>query len=185
MPLSPPALRESIHQRRYRFEGYRRADGRWEIEGHLTDTKSYRFHNQWRGEIAPGTPIHDMSIRLTLDDDLVVHDIEVVTDAAPFQICPHILPNFVAVKGLRVGPGWQRAIRQRLGGVHGCTHQVELLGAMATVAYQTIFPSRRQAEGDGGSTPPRSRPGFIDSCHALASDSPVVRRFWPEFYSGE
>ena len=29
------------------------------------------------------------------------------------------------------------------------------------------------------------RPGFIDSCHAFASDGEVVRKSWPEFYAGD
>ena len=43
-------------------------------------------------------------------------------------------------EGLRVGPGWRRAVRARLGGVQGCTHPVELLGPLATTAYQTVHP---------------------------------------------
>ena len=54
MALSPPVPREPIHQRRYQFDGYRRADGLWDIDAHLTDTKTYGFKNEWRGEIAPG-----------------------------------------------------------------------------------------------------------------------------------
>ena len=35
--------RELTHTRRVRFEGYRRADGLWDIEGHLTDVKNHDF----------------------------------------------------------------------------------------------------------------------------------------------
>jgi hypothetical protein len=83
MALSPPAEREPLHRRACDIRGYRRADGLWDIEGRLTDTKTYAFPNEWRGEIASGEPIHDMWIRLTVDDDFVVRDIEVVTDAGP------------------------------------------------------------------------------------------------------
>lgn len=183
MTLSPPVAREPMHQRRYSFDGYRRADGLWDIEAHLTDTKSYGFPNHWRGEIAAGEPIHDMSIRLTVDDELLVHDIEVVTSAAPFEICGDVAPRFAAVKGLRIGPGWRRALRERLGGAAGCTHQVEMLAAMATAAFQTIFPARQKAAEAAVAT--GARPPLLDSCHALAADSPVVKRLWPAFYRGE
>ena len=182
MALSPPVPREPMHQRRYQFDGYRRADGLWDVDAHLTDTKTHGFKNEWRGEITPGEPIHDMWIRLTVDEDLVVRDIEVVTAAAPFQVCAAITPDFAVVKGLRVGTGWQRAIRERLGGVRGCTHQVEMLGAMATAVFQTLFPVRRQAERAAGTA---VRPPILDTCHALASDGPVVKRFWPAFYTGD
>lgn len=41
MPLSPPEPREHIHSRDIILRGYRREDGLWDIEAHLTDTKTY------------------------------------------------------------------------------------------------------------------------------------------------
>ncbi|MFQ5955759.1 MAG: DUF2889 domain-containing protein, partial [Kiloniellales bacterium] len=79
MPLSPAAAREPMHTRQIECRGYRRQDGLWDIEGHLTDEKSYAFHNQWRGEIASGEPVHDMWLRLTVDDDLLIHEAEATT----------------------------------------------------------------------------------------------------------
>ena len=73
---------------------------------------------------------------------------------------------------------WAR-IKELFGGPSGCTHHTEMLGAMATVAYQTIFTARRKWESaDGGS----KRPTFLDTCHALASDGEIVRKHWPDFY---
>ena len=138
MSLSPPAPREPIHHRRIDCRGYRRADGLWDIEGHLTDTKSYPFVNSFRGEIGPGAPIHDMWLRLTLDDELTVIKVGAATAAGPFAACPAITPAFAKLEGLTIGPGWRRAVQARLGGVQGCTHLVELLGPLATTAYQTI-----------------------------------------------
>jgi hypothetical protein len=157
MTLSAPAEREHIHTRKIEARGYRRRDGLWDIEGHLTDTKTYAFANEWRGEIAAGEPVHDMWIRLTLDDDFIVRDIEAMTAAGPFRLCPDIAPAFAAVKGLRVGRGWSRRIREHLGGVHGCTHLVEMGGAH-TVAFRPIPGGR--APGAGG------QPPHLDSCHA-------------------
>ena len=77
--------------------------------------------------------------------------------------------------------------------MHGCTHLMELLGPMATTAFQTIFPARsryprktageeEKAKDAGAAKKRRSR--LIDTCHALAATSEVVKRFWPEFYTG-
>ncbi len=66
MSLSPAFPRDPVHQRRIECRGYRRDDGLWDVEGHLTDAKSYPFANSFRGEIAPGEPIHDMWLRVTL-----------------------------------------------------------------------------------------------------------------------
>ena len=62
--------RKKIHNRTVHCEGFLREDGLWDIEGHLRDTKTYSFESDHRGEVKAGTAIHDMTIRLTLDDNL-------------------------------------------------------------------------------------------------------------------
>ncbi|MCB2029356.1 MAG: DUF2889 domain-containing protein, partial [Rhodoferax sp.] len=47
-------------------------DGLWDIEATLTDTKAYTWRSADKGDLPPGTPIHDMVIRLTLDDSLTI-----------------------------------------------------------------------------------------------------------------
>ncbi|HMA16590.1 MAG: DUF2889 domain-containing protein [Bacteroidota bacterium] len=182
MPLSPPVERSCLHNRTYDFHGYRRADGLWDIEGRIVDTKTYPFANQDRGEIPPGEALHDMSIRLTIDEDFKVHDIEAVTDFSPFTICPNVTPNFRRMIGTQIKSGWTLQVRKTLGGIEGCTHLVDLLVAMATVAFQTLYPVRA-AKAAGRQ--PGERPGLLETCHAFATDSPIVKRSWPEFYTGE
>ncbi len=179
MPLSAPTARKKIHRRLIQCHGYQRDDGLWDIEGHLTDTKTYQFQNRDRGEIAPGEPIHEMWLRLTVDDELLIHEAEAATDWGPFTICPAITEQFKSLEGLRIGRGWRRQVRERVGGVNGCTHLVELVGSVATTAFQTIYPikSRRENNQDN-----HKKPHFIDSCHALASNSEVVKTHWPKFY---
>ena len=182
MPLSEPAAREKMHCRDIRIEGYRRDDGLWDIEARMTDSKTYGFDNSFRGHIEAGVPLHDMRLRMTLDEDLVVQGLEASTDAAPFEACPSITPNYERMVGVTVGPGWTRAIKERLGGVEGCTDLREILGAMATVAFQTLYPvlARKKPKTDR----PR-RPALIDSCHAYRADGPVVKANWPDHYTGE
>lgn len=193
--FSDPAAREALHTRRYDFRGYRRTDGLFDIEGRMVDTKDYAFPNEWRGIVQAGDPVHDMRIRLTLDDHFVVQDVAVITAASPFAICGDITPAFDALKGATVAKGWSRALRDNFTGVHGCTHHVEMLRAMGTVAFQTIFGYREKAKRDAAhdagyprsedpatDSTPRKRPAFLDTCHALASDGEVVRTHWPQFY---
>lgn len=181
MPLNQPTARSLVHQREITCKGYRRDDGLWDIEGHLVDTKTYAFKNQFRGEVQPGEPVHEMWLRLTIDQSLNVQAAEASTEYAPYAMCPDITPNFQRLAGLRIGPGWMREVRQRVGGVLGCTHLVELLGPMATTAYQTLAGQRKQAE----SSDVKKRPLFLDTCHAHASNSQVVKMHWPEFYTGD
>jgi hypothetical protein len=192
MPLSAPAARQHYHTRKITCEGFARDDGLWDIEAHMTDVKGYDFQNSWRGRIDPGVPVHEMWLRLTLSDDYTIVDIEAVTDNSPFEICAAITPNFKKLVGLKIGPGWRRKMRELVGGTHGCTHIVELFGPLATVAYQTIGPGKARRDKQPENAPtnrmpgeaPESRPQVLNTCHAWASDSPVVKEFLPEFYTG-
>jgi hypothetical protein len=182
MPLTRAAPRDHIHTRNIRCRGFRRHDGLWDIEGVLEDTKTYSFDNQDRGGIASGEPIHAMQIRLTLDDDLTIKAAEAATDAGPFHICGAIVPVFAALVGEQIGPGWRKSVLEKMGSVHGCTHLTDLLlGPVTVTATQTIAAGRRKRESRNAS----GRPALIDSCHAFASDGPIVRRQWPDFYTGD
>lgn len=190
MPLSPPVEREPRHHRRITCDGYRRSDGLWDIEAHLVDTKPFELANRDRpgGRIEPGEPLHEMWLRVTVDETLLIHAVEAVTDAGPFAICPRITGNFRRLEGERIGPGWRRRVRELLGGTEGCTHLRELLTPLATTAFQTIYGSgyADSSRAAGRSDDEGGRDGLmkflIGSCHALAPDSEVVRDFWPRYY---
>lgn len=47
--------------------------------------------------------------------------------------------------------------------------------------YQTLAGQRKKRASAGE----RKRPFFLDTCHAHASDSEVVKMHWPEYYTGE
>lgn len=181
MPLPAPTVRERLHDRHVHCVGYRREDGLWDIEGHLVDTKTYGFDNHQRGRIEPGTPIHEMWLRLTIDDEMRIHAVQTATDHAPYSICPAILPNFQRLVGLRIGSGFRRKVAERLGGIEGCTHLVELLGPLATTAFQSMAGQRRAHQA----ADPTRRPRWLDTCHAHASSSPVVKERFPQHYTGQ
>lgn len=192
MVLSAPTDRDHLHTRTVTCQGFRRHDGLWDIEGHMTDIKTYAFHNDHRGSIEPGDPLHDMSLRITVDDSLTIVGAEATTDKAPYAICPSITPNFQNLIGLSIKGGFTKMVRTRLGGVHGCTHLVELLGPMATTAFQTIYPIlvKERAERAAETTPAAPKkdekpPALLNSCHAYASNGPLVKKLWPAFYTGD
>ena len=122
-----------------------------------------------------------MSVRLTLDDSFTVVDIEATTDSSPFDICPQATPNFKIIKGEQIKKGWHQRLKDLLGNTHGCTHIVEMIGSMGTVAFQTMYHARSDAKHEKAGT---KRPGILDTCYALASDRSVVKEHWPAFYTG-
>jgi len=181
MPLSEPALRKHLHTRDIDCQGFRREDGLWDIEAHITDVKSYEIQSDWRGTLPPGEPIHDMWVRLTLDDRLFIRAVETVFDATPYELCPSASKSFHTLVGVQIGPGWIRQVKARVGGTKGCTHVRELMGVLATVAFQTIFSVREKelmATGD-------RKPPMLDSCVSWAANSPVVKNQYPRWYTGD
>ena len=185
--------RELLHKRDFAFEGYKRADGHYDIEGRMTDRKTYAFPNDFRGEIKADEPLHDMRIRVTIDDEFKILEVVAETAAAPFAVCPAITPVFASLKGARIGRGWSALLKEKFGVVEGCTHHVELLRTLATVAFQTIYGAQQRERrlkagppGESGAGESvegkKKRPAFIDTCHALAADGEVVKQSWPDFY---
>lgn len=175
MPLSKPALRKHLHTRQVICQGFQREDGLWDIEGQMTDTKTYDFPNEDRGgKVRAGEAVHHMLVRVTINDALVIQDAEVAMDYTPFALCPAIAPSFKGLAGMTLGPGFKKNLMAKFGGTLGCTHIVELMGPIATTAFQTLSVKGPRAKGG-------ERPSVIDRCHAFAADGPVVARLWPQF----
>ena len=187
MPLPESSPRKHVHTRTITYKGYEREDGLWDMEAHMTDTKTYKFSNDWRGEMQAGEPLHEMLLRVTIDDDFIIQNVIAVTDNSPFEMCPEIGPNYKALIGIQMGPGWRKAIRMQVGGIQGCTHLTELLFPMATVAMQTIWPLSRKPKRKAGEAEKQQsrRPLILDTCHAWASDSQVVKQNTPKYYTGK
>jgi len=182
MPLSPPTPRELLHQRDIQVRGYHRSDGLVDIEGHITDTKPYPLNTDDRGVLPPGTPLHGMWMRLTVDMDMTIVASEACTDFGPYAICPGGAESYSRLVGLTIKAGFLRAANERIGGAAGCTHIREMLQQMATTAFQTMWPVRsrltkKSADQDGDKR-------LLNSCFAYASDGEVVKQRWPQLYSG-
>ncbi len=181
MPLPSPQPRKLHHTRRVLCEGYAREDGLWDIEGHLTDLKTADLTCKERnnGIIPAGEPLHGMSIRLTIDLKLNILDVAASMDYTPYRICPSITEHYKQLIGLQIAPGFTRKTRELFSGTQGCTHLLELLGPVATTAFQATHAAREARENwsDGHQPPP-----MLNSCHTMADDGPVVQQQWPHFY---
>jgi hypothetical protein len=177
MPLPPPtATRTPVHTRRLRFEGYKRADGLWDIEAHLTDIKpaDYRLAS---GVRPAGLPIHDMWLRLTFDRDLTILDAVALTDAMPYPpYCANANPDYRKLIGLKLARGFRKAVQERFHDVAGCTHLNEMLGQFPSAAVQTMAFDR--VDNADAST----RPFQLDRCKGLDTTGEGVRRFYPRWY---
>jgi hypothetical protein len=178
MPLTPPAPRTELHRRRMDFRGYRRDDGLFDIECTLLDTKGTDVPLLGTSRVVrAGEAMHDMSIRMRVNADLEVVDIEASSDATPYDVCPEATASLQTVKGMKIGAGWTYAIKRQLAGAASCTHLAEMLIAMGTAAYQTVVPyNRLHGKETGGFSLAKK----VDSCYAYAADRPLIQRIVPK-----
>ncbi|HSQ05726.1 MAG TPA: DUF2889 domain-containing protein, partial [Burkholderiales bacterium] len=117
MNLSNAAPRRLIHTRTIECKAYEREDGLWDIEAHLVDTKTDRHLRRHGGrDREPGEPIHDLWIRVTMDLDFLIHDVEAATVSTPFAECGNVTPRFKKLIGVKIASGWRKEIAARLGG---------------------------------------------------------------------
>ena len=183
MPLSAPNERDPIQTRSIEVSSYRRVDGQWDVEGRLRDTSAYSFENEYRGTINAGVPIHDMWLRLTLDQNIIITSVDVAMDGTPYAICPGIEFAFQKLIGENIGPGWNRRVLALLGGSKGCIHMVDLLRPIGTVGYKTV---KREVEKNKQTSKEQTNdmPYQVDTCYAMASDGAVVKKRWPHLYTG-
>ncbi len=183
MPLPTSAPRTLKHTRVIECKGYEREDGLWDIEGHLVDTKTY-VHSRRDGgqERQPGDPVHNMWLRLTIDLDLKIHDVEAVTDDGPYEPCGTITGNFKKLAGLTIGPGWRKAIAERVGGVLAARTSLNCWDHWARPHSR---PPAARAKRTMPAKPVTKKPYQINSCHIYKDDSPAVLERWPKFYTGK
>ena len=182
MSLPEPVAREKLHHRKINCEGFRREDGLWDIEARMSDVKTYSYHNRDRGEVKAGEPVHLMLLRVTLDLDMNLIEVHAEMEYAPFRMCSGARAVMKNLVGLQIKSGWLRKARERIGRRESCTHLFELLGPLSTTAFQTMHSA---LEERADKRPQRERPRIIDQCYSLASDSPIVQREWPAFYTGD
>ena len=178
--LSPPAKRKLNQTRSIICTGYAREDGLWDIEAHMVDTKPFDIGEPRNGlPKRAGEPLHEMKIRITIDNDMLIHDAEAVTIHAPFDPCVMPPKAFPKLKGMSLKKGWKKGVAEVMGGTRGCTHLRELLNNLATVSYQTVAGSPGYfSMMDRGEV----EPFYIGSCHTYDESGPVVKRLYPEHY---
>jgi hypothetical protein len=182
MGLPPAVTREKKHHRKIDCEGFLRSDGLWDIDVHMVDTRTYdcAYDELHRGGvIKAGEAVHDMWLRFTIDLDFLIHEVHAASDQTPFSICPRAAEAMRSLVGLRIGFGWMKQVRERIGSERSCTHLMDLLGQLAATSYQTLHAALEEREAKHES---RDKPPIIDTCLALSSNGEVVKNRWPEFY---
>jgi len=160
------------------MQTYAREDGLYDVEARLVDRKPFPFRRMSSPEPLPaGQALHDLWIRMTVDEDCVVRDIVAASDTTPWQLCKEATSTLRVLIGERIARGWSVKVKERLRGAASCTHLMEMLLPMATTALQGIRGMRPESSRIAGTDVPHEK---IDSCFAYGRDRQVVKMLWPQ-----
>lgn len=176
--------RQLTHTRQITCRAYRRTDGLWEIEASVVDEKAEEVGFRSRPPVHPGEFMHRMTIGFLIDFDYALRDVRARTLNAPWPACAEAPDVYRRLTGLRIGPGFRRAVLERVGGEQGCTHITDLVTQVANTYMQATWPERvaRQSaiDPDPRHWSDRRAVEFVGECHAWRRDGETLRREYPE-----
>jgi hypothetical protein len=179
----PPAApeRQLKHRRSISVQIYARGNGQWEVDAEISDTKT-RDAPLGGGLREAGDPIHDMLLRIVVDEQFNILAAGSETRWMPYPgHCDAHDDAYASLVGLNLLKGFRAAVKERLAGTAGCTHITELTQVLPTAVIQAfageVLDTREDSAGG-------QRPFQIDRCHALRSDGAVVKLFYPRWYRG-
>ena len=178
LPTASPE-RQLSHQRSIDVRVYSRGTGLWEVDATVRDVRA-KDATTITGVLPAGQPIHDMLLRLVVDEQFNVIEAGARTDAQPYPgACESHGDTYGQLVGLNLMRGFRRAVRERVGGVLGCTHITEHSQVLPTAVMQAFAGQAVDLRGsDAGSAQPMQ----IDGCHALRADGAVVATYYPRWY---
>lgn len=172
--------RRLVHTRSVQVEAYLRDDGLWDLEARILDVKERDLKLETH-VVPAGTPVHEMTLMVTIDRMLNIVAARASTKAAPYLgDCDSFPDAYEKLVGLNLFQGFHAALRDRLGGTRGCTHITELAGVLPTAAIQAFAGEVLQIDA-----PSQARPLQLDRCRALRLDGPVVARLYPQWHRTE
>lgn len=182
--ISEEAGRELVHTRVITCKAYRRQDGLWEIEGQVCDEKAQQVPFRSRPSVQAGGIMHQLSLKLAIDSDYTIQSAHAVSTTAPWPDCGGTDASYGKLAGLRIGAGFNKQVRQLLGGTLGCTHLTDLLGELANTYVQASWPDRAARQwavaANPRDWPDKSTLSFVGQCHAWRKDGATLRNEYPE-----
>jgi hypothetical protein len=178
LPTAAPE-RQLKHRRSIDVQVYARGNGLWEVDARITDVRT-RDTPMPSGMLPAGAPIHDMLLRLVIDEQFNVLEAGAQTAAMPYPgECDAYGDRYARLVGLNLMRGFRRDVKERLGGVQACTHLTELTQVLPTAVVQAFAGEVIDTRGSADDS---AQPFQLDRCHALRVDGPAVKTYYPRWY---
>lgn len=178
LPAAAPG-RQLKHRRTIDVQVFARGNGLWEVDARLTDVKT-RDAQLGSGLRRAGEPIHEMLLRLVIDEQMNILEAGSETLWMPYiGECDSHGDAYRQLVGLNLRDGFRDAVRRRLGGVRGCTHITEMTQVLPTAVIQAFAGDVFRTTDN----PDVDHPPFqLNRCHALRFDRNAVKAHYPRWY---
>lgn len=171
--------RQLKHRRNIDVQIYARGNGLWEVDARITDVRPCDTRMA-TGLLPAGAPIHEMLLRLVVDERFNVVEAGAETFAMPYPgDCSDYGDLYGRLVGLNLMRGFRHGVKERLGGIQGCTHITELTQVLPTAVVQAFAGEVLDTRGD---SPESTQPFQIDRCRALRADGAAVKTYYPRWY---
>jgi hypothetical protein len=166
-----------VHERRMEFRTYPLEDDRLIAEGCLRDERLAKGYH-WDGTERPPGVVHQICVRLLLGGSpITILDAEAEMREVPHELCSKVEESVKKIIGLPIVSGYSERVRERLGGVHGCSHMTHLIVAMGPAALHGYWAHRSRRRRPA----PRSIEEFpglayvINSCQLWEEEGPLIQ----------
>jgi hypothetical protein len=130
--------------------GYRRDDGRWDVEGRLADVKT-RDVKLGGMHIAAGEPYRTLALAVTVDDTHTILDarVELDVETAGSAACERAAAACETLRGRRIDGLFAADTAARFAHAADCPHLAELFSAVIATARETVpAPQPTVTRGD-------------------------------------
>lgn len=150
---------DPIHRRSIDMVTYALDDDTVLVEGWLRESRHHNIYDITGEEVEKG-PVHHMAIRLKVGGTpITIINAEAEMVHVPLDFCHENVETIRKIIGLKISVGFQKKVRDLIGGDKGCTHLTNLLIAMSQAVFQG-FLAHKQRE-------PRPAPRTIEEVEEL------------------
>ncbi len=132
-------VRQLVHGRQLVCRGYRRDDGRWDIEGRLADVKT-RDVRLGGMNVAAGEPYRALALAVTVDETHTIRDARAELDVrtAGSAACARAAAACEMLQGRRIDALFAAETMERFARAADCPHLAELFAAVIATARETV-----------------------------------------------
>jgi hypothetical protein len=165
-----------IHQRAITIKTFEIDDDSLVIEGTLIDDRLCKTFIYLLSQIVDPKTVHHIIVRMGLSvPDLIIRSINTDMHEVPHEACRDLIHVGDKLVGVSLTQGFNKNIKQVLGGINGCLHLYNLLLSMRSAAFQGFFAYCSRVQEDGSLRQPYFDESLImNSCHVWSESGPFA-----------